>query len=80
MVKVGQTHRRRDAGEARDGGELRKSATGDQFDHGLVLRVAGARAHLVGQVGGAGVERARRSRARGSGRSSVVGDFAAAAS
>ena len=35
-----------------------------------MLRVAGARAHLVGQVGGAGVERARRNRARGGGRSS----------
>ena len=28
MVKVGQTHRRRDAGEARDGGAIRKRATG----------------------------------------------------
>ena len=43
--------------------------TVDQIGRGLVLRVAGARAHLVGQAGGAGVERARRSRARGGGRS-----------
>ena len=28
MVKVGQTHRRRDAGEARDGGAMRDRATG----------------------------------------------------
>ena len=28
MVKVGQTHRRHDAGEARDGGAMRKRATG----------------------------------------------------
>ena len=28
MVKVGQTHRRRDAGEARDGGATRDRATG----------------------------------------------------
>ncbi len=28
MVKVGQTHRRHDAGEARDGGVIRKRATG----------------------------------------------------
>ena len=28
MVKVGQTHRRHDAGEARDGGAIRKRATG----------------------------------------------------
>ena len=57
------------AGDDRDGGGLRESPTGDQIDRGLVLRVAGARAHLVGQVGGAGVERARRNRARGGGRS-----------
>ncbi len=64
----------------RDGGGLRKLPIGDQIDRGLVLRVAGARAHLVGQVGGAGVERTRRNRARGGGRSSAVGGFAAAAS
>ena len=28
VVKVGQTHRRHDAGEARDGGAVRKRATG----------------------------------------------------
>ena len=28
VVKVGQTHRRHDAGEARDGGAIRKRATG----------------------------------------------------
>ena len=28
MVKMGQTHRRRDAGEARDGGAMRDRATG----------------------------------------------------
>ena len=28
MVKVGQTHRRHDAGEARDGGVMRNRATG----------------------------------------------------
>ena len=51
----GLIHRRLDAGEARDGGAARKSPTVDQIDHGLVLHVAGARAHLVGQAGGAGV-------------------------
>ena len=64
----------------RDGGGLRIWSSGDQIDGEDVLRVAGARAHLVGQVGGAGVERARRSRARGGGQSSAVGGFAAAAS
>ena len=43
------------AGDDRDGGGLRESPTSDQIDRGLVLRVAGARAHLVGQAGGAGV-------------------------
>ena len=57
------------AGEARYGGGARDLPTVDQIGRGLVLRVAGARAHLVGQAGGAGVERARRSRARGGGRS-----------
>ena len=57
-------------GDDRDGGGLRQLPTGDQIDRGLVLRVAGARAHLVGQVGGAGMERARQNQARGGGRSS----------
>ena len=43
------------AGEARDGGGDRNLPTVDQIDRGLVLRVAGARARLVGQAGGAGV-------------------------
>ena len=43
------------AGETRDGGGARDLPTVDQIDRGLVLRVAGARARLVGQAGGAGV-------------------------
>ena len=36
-------------------GVARVLPTVDQIDRGLVLRIAGARAHLVGQPGGAGV-------------------------
>ena len=43
------------AGDARDGGGARILPMVDQIDRGLVLRVAGARAHLVGQAGRAGV-------------------------
>ena len=42
---------------------------------GLALRRAGVRAHLLGQTRGAGMERARRSRARGGGRSLGEVDF-----
>ena len=65
------------AGESRDGGELGVFPTVDQIDRGLDLRVAGARAHLVGQAGGAGVERARRIRARGGSQNSDGVGFAA---
>ena len=43
----GQTRRRLDAGEARHGGEARKSSCGDQINGGAHLRVAGARARRV---------------------------------
>ena len=65
------------AGEARDGGGARDLPTVDQIGRGLVLRVAEARAHLVGQAGGARVERACRSRARSGGRSSDGAGFGA---
>ena len=56
------------AGNDRDGRGLWKSPTVDQIDRGLILSVAGARARLLGQEVGVGVERARQSRARGGGR------------
>ena len=43
------------SGEVSGGGARRVSPTGDHLDGGLVLRVAGGRARLVVQVGGAGV-------------------------
>ena len=42
---MGQTHRRHDAGEARDGGAVRKRSTGDETSDGLAWREAGARPH-----------------------------------
>ena len=58
------------AGGARDGGGGRKSSSGDQNSGSDHLRVAGAQPHPSRQAGGAEVERARRNRARGGGRSS----------
>ena len=47
--------RRLVVGEVSGGGARRVSPTGDHLDGGLVLRVAGGRAHLLVQVGEAGV-------------------------
>ena len=52
---AGQTHRRRVAGEARDGGGIRNSSSGDQIDGGERLRGAGACARPVVAVGDVGV-------------------------
>ena len=52
---AGQTHRRRVAGEARDGGGIRNSSSGDQIDGGGRLRGAGACARRVVAVGDAGM-------------------------
>ena len=56
--------RRTLTGVARDG------ATEGGLRRGLALRGAGGVAHLTGQAEAAGVDRARRKRARGGGRSS----------
>ena len=54
-VKRGQTRRRLDAGEARDGGERRKRCSGHGLMRGWALRVAGDVAHPTVAVFGAGV-------------------------
>ena len=54
-VKQGETRRRLAAGEARRGGVMRVSCSGDQNDGGEHLHVAGSKPHRVVAVGGAGV-------------------------
>ena len=56
VVKVRQTHRHHDAGEARDGGAVRKHSTGDETSGGLALREAGARPHPTEPSARAGVD------------------------
>ena len=53
------------AGEARDGGGIRVSSHGDQIEGRGHLRNEETRPHRMVRAGGARVERARRSRARG---------------
>ena len=69
MVKVGQTRRRHDAGEARDGGDPRVSCSGVQTPRGEALWVPSARAHPEEATEGRGVVSARRRGACGGGRS-----------
>ena len=52
--------------------------TVDQIDRGLVLCIAGARAHLAGQVGRAGVAGGDGNHDDGGGRSSGVERFGVA--
>ena len=72
-VKLAGVDPRLVAGKARDGGERRDSPSDDQKSGGGALRDAQARAHLTRLVAAAGVDRARRKRARGGGRSSANG-------
>ena len=77
---MGQTHRRHDAGEARDGGERRKRCSGHGSMRRWVLRIAGDVAHPTVALVGAGVAGNDDGVEPGGGRSSAVGGFAAAAS
>ena len=54
LGQPGLIHRRLDAGEARRGGEVRDSSSGDQMAGGGHLRDAHARPHLVVTVFGPG--------------------------
>ena len=47
LVKLGQTRRRLDAGEARHGGEARDSSSGDQMAGGGHLRATDEPVHRM---------------------------------
>ena len=79
-VKLSQTRRRLAAGEARRGGGLRVSCSGNQNDGGDVLRVAGELPHPVVQVAGHGDAVNDAGELDSGGRSSAVHGKAAAAS
>ena len=79
MVKVGQTHRRLDAGEASRGGEPRVLPTGLGFARGLRLQRAGRLAHLVVVAAAAAVVGIDGGDQIGGGRSSGAVGFGAAA-
>ncbi len=79
MVKVGQTHRRRDAGEARDGGAMRDRATGHGRGRSWARWRALAVAHLVVVEAGPTVAGDDDGELQGGGRSSAMcGEWAAA--
>ena len=65
VVKVGQTHRRLDTGEASRGGEPRVCVSSDQTAGRVHARGAGARPHPGRLAAAAGTAGARRKRARG---------------
>ena len=65
MVKVGQTCRRLDAGEASRGGEPWVCVSGDKTVGRGHLKGAGAHPHPARHVAAAGTAEARRKRARG---------------
>ena len=78
MVKVGQTHRRLDAGEASRGGEPRVLPTGLGLARGAQLRDADARPHPTVVVARPGSGRSGAGDELGGGRSSgASGDGAA---
>ena len=75
MVKVGQTHRRHDAGEARDGGAMRKRATGHGRGRAWARWRALAPARRVVRLLGRGEAGADDGELQGGGRSSGTCGF-----